>query len=70
VKVGDMPHWIALTPDSKTAYVTNENSNNVSVVDLASHAVTATIPVGNAPRKIVILQGGEVVDVGRDGAAR
>jgi YVTN family beta-propeller protein len=55
VKVGEMPHWIALTPDAKAAYVTNENSNSVSVVDLGSHTVSATIPVGNAPRKIVIL---------------
>ncbi len=39
------------------AYVTNEGSNDVSVVDLASRAVTATIPVGNAPRKIAVQPG-------------
>jgi YVTN family beta-propeller protein len=54
VKVGKMPHWIALTPDGRTAYVTNEGSNDVSVVDLGTNKVTATIPVGNAPRKIVM----------------
>src|SRR5262249_34958767 len=32
----------------------NENSNDVSVVDLASRTVTATITVGNAPRKIAV----------------
>ncbi len=52
-----MPHWIGLTSDSQWAYVTNENSNDVSVIDLADRTVTTTIPVGNAPRKIVIQPG-------------
>jgi YVTN family beta-propeller protein len=54
VTVGKMPHWIAANTKGDTAWVTNEGSNDVSVVDLASGKVTATIPVGNAPRKIVI----------------
>jgi YVTN family beta-propeller protein len=33
--------------------VTNEGSNDVSVVDLQSGQVTS-IPVGNAPRKVVV----------------
>jgi YVTN family beta-propeller protein len=37
--------------------VTNEGSNDVSVVDLESHQVTATIPVGNGPRKIALQPG-------------
>jgi YVTN family beta-propeller protein len=51
-----MPHWTATTSDSGTAYVTNELSNDLSVIDLGSQTVTATIPVGNAPRKIVVQQ--------------
>jgi len=31
------------------AYVTNTNSNTVSVIDTASNTVTATIPVGSFP---------------------
>ena len=46
--------WIAATSDNHFAYVTNEHSNDVSVVDLSSGSVTARIPVGKAPRKIVI----------------
>jgi YVTN family beta-propeller protein len=57
VTVGKMPHWHAFTPDGMTALETNEGSNDVSVVDLKSMAVTATIPVGEAPRKIVLLPG-------------
>lgn len=34
--------------------MTNEGSNDVSVVDLASRTVTTTIAVGNAPRKIAV----------------
>jgi YVTN family beta-propeller protein len=49
-----MPHWTATSADSGTAYVTNELSNDVSVVDLGNQTITATIPVGNAPRKIAI----------------
>jgi YVTN family beta-propeller protein len=52
--VGTLPHWIASTRGDRTAYVTNEGSNHLSVVDLGTMTVTATIPIGNAPRKIVI----------------
>jgi YVTN family beta-propeller protein len=54
VKVGDMPHWIGMSSDSRWAYVTNENSNDVSVVDLSDRSVKKTVQVGNAPRKIVV----------------
>jgi YVTN family beta-propeller protein len=55
--VGKMPHWIAINPQGTTAWVTNEGSNTVSVVDLNTLTVTATIPVGNAPRKMVVQPG-------------
>jgi YVTN family beta-propeller protein len=48
------PHWIATSADGGTAYVTNEGANSVSVVDLASREVTATIPIGHAPRKLAV----------------
>jgi YVTN family beta-propeller protein len=53
VAVGKQPHWVATTGDGKTAYVTNEGSNDVTVVDLATGRTT-TIAVGNAPRKVVV----------------
>jgi YVTN family beta-propeller protein len=43
--------WLTITPDSKTAYVANEHSNNVSVVDINSMKETALIPVGFAPAR-------------------
>ena len=40
--------------DGRLAFVTNEGSNDVSVVDVESRTVAATIAVGNAPRKIAM----------------
>ena len=54
IAVGKQPHWMAATSDGKWIYVTNEGSNDVTVVDPAS-GKTSTIAVGNAPRKVVIL---------------
>jgi YVTN family beta-propeller protein len=59
VKVGKLPHWVAASGDSRTAYATNEGSNDVSIVDLASGSVS-TVAVGNAPRKIAVQQGASV----------
>jgi YVTN family beta-propeller protein len=53
IKVGMQPHWLTVLGNGKTAYVTNEGSNDVTVVDLMS-SKTTTIPVGNAPRKVVV----------------
>ncbi len=55
VAVGKQPHWVAMAGDGKTAYVTNEGSNDLSVVDLATGGTT-TIAVGSAPRKVVVQQ--------------
>jgi YVTN family beta-propeller protein len=43
--------WLVVTPDDKTAYVANEHTNNVSVVDIKSMKETAVVPVGFAPAR-------------------
>ena len=43
--------WLVITPDDKTAYVANEHTNNVSVVDIKSLKEIAVIPVGFAPAR-------------------
>jgi len=43
--------WLTVTPDDKTAYVANEHTNNVSVVDIKSLKEIAVIPVGFAPAR-------------------
>jgi YVTN family beta-propeller protein len=44
---------LTVTPDSKTAYVANEHTNNVSAIDIKSLKETALIPVGYAPARNV-----------------
>ncbi len=36
------------------AYVTNQGSTNVSVIDTASNTVVATVPVGTSPEGVAI----------------
>jgi len=57
VPVGQLPHWIAASSDGGFAYVTNENSNDVSVISIDTKKVIATVPIGAGPRKIVIQPG-------------
>ena len=43
--------WLTITPDDKTAYVANEQTNNVSVVDIKSLKEVAHISVGFVPAR-------------------
>jgi YVTN family beta-propeller protein len=51
--VGAGAHGIAFAPDGKTAWITNQMANTVSVVDVSSHVVTATVEVGDRPNGLV-----------------
>ena len=53
VAVGKQPHWATASSDGKKDYVTNEGSNDLTIVDLAS-GQTKTVTVGTAPRKVVV----------------
>jgi YVTN family beta-propeller protein len=44
-----LPWGTAVTPDGTKVYITNEVSNNVSVIDTATNTVIATVPVGDNP---------------------
>ena len=46
-------HALAFTPDGSKAFVTNQLSASVSVVDAQTRAVMTTIPVGKKPNGIV-----------------
>jgi YVTN family beta-propeller protein len=49
--VGRSPDWVTLTPDGRTAYVSNAASNSVSVVDIKSMKEITRIPVGEVPKR-------------------
>jgi YVTN family beta-propeller protein len=62
---GDGPHEVAVSPDGKTAVVTNYGGqsgpgNSLTVVDVATHTVKATISLGDyrRPHGAVFLPGG------------
>jgi len=51
VDVGRSPDWVTLTPDGKSAYVANAQSNSVSVVDIKTMKEVTRIPVGQVPKR-------------------
>jgi YVTN family beta-propeller protein len=69
IPVGSFPYGITISPDSKTVYVANSGSNNVSVIDVASNTLTTTISVGVYPEFSAITSDGKtlyVTDYGND----
>jgi YVTN family beta-propeller protein len=48
------PGYIALSPDEKTAYVVNEDSSSLTVIDITRAAVTQGIPLGHSVTQICI----------------
>ena len=50
------------------AYVTNEHSNNVSVIDTATNTLVATIPVGTIPFAVAVTPDGTHVYVANEGS--
>lgn len=53
IKTGEGAHAIAFSGDGKTAYVTNQIANTLSVIDVATKKVTATVDVGDKPNGMV-----------------
>jgi YVTN family beta-propeller protein len=47
IPTGNVPTGVAFSPDGATAYVANQVDNNVSVINVATSQVTATISTGS-----------------------
>ncbi|MFD4620355.1 YncE family protein, partial [Streptomyces sp. NPDC058475] len=58
----------AAAQDNTFAYVTNDSSGTVSVIDTATNTVTATIPVGTAPQGVALTPDGTRVYVTNSGS--
>jgi YVTN family beta-propeller protein len=52
---------MALSPDEKTLYLANGRSNEVAIIDLATRATSATIPVGERPWGIALSRDGSTL---------
>ena len=52
LKVGHSPNWVAMTPDSKYAYISLSGQNSVAVVDIAKvEMVTEIMTGGQVPKR-------------------
>lgn len=49
IKVGNRAHGVVISKDGKTAYVTNQQDNTVSEIDVATLKETRRFPVGKTP---------------------
>ena len=54
IATGDVPTGLDFSPDGNTAYVTNQYSYNVGVIDVASATQIATIPIPNGASPFVV----------------
>ena len=70
IPVGTHPVGVVLKADGKRAYVLNEASNSVSVIDTTNgvNTVIKTIQVGTAPSSIAITKSGNKVYVSNAGS--
>lgn len=57
IVVGASPEEVAFTADGASAYVTNGNSGNVSIIDTASFTVVDTIGAGSYPIGMTVMGG-------------
>ena len=54
VSLESNPRGIAINPSTDIAVITNETADSVSIVNLNSETISATIAVGNAPKGVAI----------------
>lgn len=55
--------WAVVASPAPFAYITNTGSDNVSVIEIPTNIVIATVPVGAAPRGVAINASGTLVYV-------
>lgn len=55
VKVGLAPNWMTFGLDGKLLYVSNAGSNDVSVIDTDAIREVARVPVGLAPKRLLVV---------------
>ena len=58
-----MQSGVSMSQDGTRAYVANGSSNNVSVIDIATNTVVATVNVGSQPQYATVTPDGTKVYV-------
>jgi len=59
IPVGERPQGMAFSPDGRRMYVTNLNSNSLSIVDTEAKTHIGEIPVGKGPVRVVLSPDGK-----------
>jgi len=62
-----LPSGTALSPDGSKLYVALNGANTLGVINTATDQLVQQIPVGNAPRQVVLADGGNVAYVSNEG---
>ncbi len=63
VAVGDQPTEVAFNSTGSRAYVTNQFSQNVGVIDVASNTQITTVPVAGNPFAVIVAPGDSIIYV-------
>jgi YVTN family beta-propeller protein len=48
-------YWICFSPDGKYCYISERVGNTVAVLDTTTKQTVARIPVGNTPKRVLVL---------------
>ena len=66
IPAGAEPYAVAVSPDGSRVYVTDMNSDTVSVLATATLHAVATVPVGRLPGSVAVTPDGSQVWVGNN----
>ncbi|MEP6716843.1 MAG: YncE family protein [Terriglobia bacterium] len=61
IKVGERPQGMAFSPDGRRLYVTNMNSNSISIIDTQAKTRIGDIATGRGPVRIMVTPDGKTV---------
>ena len=63
ISAGTDPESFDISPDGKRLFVSNEDANTASVIDLETRQIVATVPVGIEPEGVTVRPDGKLVYV-------
>ena len=52
LSVGTNPRWTSFSEDGSKAFIANQNSNSMSIINVSDHSILNTISVGQSPSSI------------------
>jgi YVTN family beta-propeller protein len=55
IDVGELPNWLTATSDDRVVFVSNSAADTVTAIDARTKRVLATIPVGRAPKRLLVV---------------